>query len=214
MKRAIKIKAVLMLLSSAIVAVTGCGLYLIKQTLLVGNKEAFLEGLLHLLCYAGFLLCIVIPMLICSMAYAWIFFRRLWLKIGVVFLFLSFLASLVVVPHLIIRHEETKHYKRWHLGQEIQRLVDERIRIGTTIDEVETWLRSENIDFLYSEDTHELTAMVRKNHLLSLGAKRVEFPVFIQFHFGSDSDLRTYSVVTENYKTEYRKMNFLFKETP
>jgi carbamoylphosphate synthase small subunit len=125
-------------------------------------------------------------------------------------LFLSFLASLVVAPHVILRHEAAKHHTRWCHEQGIQRLIGERIQVGASVDAVKAWLQREGIDFTYSEDTRVLTARIRKNRSLDSEAMRIEFPVFIQFHFDSGLNLRNYSAVTENRRTMYREMRLLF----
>ena len=108
-------------------------------------------------------------------------------------------------------YEEAKIQTRLTNQQGIQKLVDSKVPKGTHVDEVKTWLLSENIEFVYLEGTHEIIARIPKKRILLSGTVLIEFPMFIQFCFDSNSNLKTCLVVTKHWTETYNIMKSRFK---
>jgi len=180
------------------------------------GKEGAITGAFYMMAYLlVFIPCIAI-ITVFSMCYIWRFLHRLRYKIGAVFLFLLYLALLVTVPHmkndLMCDYIKAKIQKQLAHQREIQKLIVREIPKGTNVDEVKTWLQRENVAFVYLEDTHEIVARIPKKRLLHSDTVLVEFPMFIQFDFDSDSNLKTSLVTTKHWPETYKKMKSRFKE--
>ena len=151
-----------------------------------------------------------------SLLYLFPLVYRLRYIMGIVLLFLFYLALLVVMPPLTYKwmygYEEAKIQTRFTHQQEIQKRVDMGIQKGTNIDEVKMWLQDENIRFVHLEETHEIIARIPKKRLLDSGTTLIEFPMFIQFSFDSNSNLKTSLVVTKHWEETYKTMKSRFKE--
>ena len=166
-----KLKAIIIVLAPISIGVAGCCIYTM-ELLFTGiryGKEGAITGAFYMMAYlVVFIPCIAI-MVVFSMCYIWRFLRRLRYKIGAVFLFLLYLALLVVVPHMkndvMYDYVKSKIQKRLAHQQEIQKLVDREIPKGANIDEIKTWLQHENVDFVYLEDTHEIIAKILPKRL-------------------------------------------------